>query len=57
MYINVHSPNYRVPSGPTFPTFSKFCPHLKKILTFPTFLGKPSLKDGYGSILTKKCVI
>ena len=57
MYINVHSPNYRVPSDPTFPTFSKFCPHFKKILTFPTFLGKPSLKDGYGSILTKKCVI
>ena len=32
----------RVPSGPTFPTFSKFCPHFKKIPTFPTFLGKPS---------------
>ena len=45
---------HRVPSGPTFPTFSQFCPHLKKI---PTFLGNPSLKDGYGSILTKKCVI
>ena len=49
---------HRVPRGPTFPTFSKFCPHfIKKIPTFPTFLREPFLEDGYGSILTKKCVI
>ena len=55
-----HCTLFRVPSGPTlptFPTFSKCCPHFKQIPTFPTFLGKPSLEDGYGSILTKKCVI
>ena len=47
----------RVPSGPTFPTFSKFCPHFIKIPTFPTCFRQPFLEDSYGSILTKKCVI
>ena len=42
------------PTFPTFPTFSQFCRHFQNN---PTFFRQPFLEDGYGRILTKKCVI
>ena len=48
MYIHkthVHTHIHRVPSGPTFPTFSKFCPHfIKKFPHFPHFWDNPFWK-------------
>ena len=48
--------NAGCPVVPHFPHFQNFVHILKRFPHFPHFWENP-LKDGYGSILTKKCVI